>query len=293
VTCRFGYKFTVLGNHSVQVRVQNVTPRDYDPSNNQLSGSIVVNNPVQLFYSVSVYQETDSMTNTTDTYATGDSTVADSHVESPMTTMTQSRHFSGKILSAVKLPLAKLSYADSTDGGALNALTYTSMDADMVGCASDDPNYTTLAIANRFDDTTGGWVTMRVYQNASTGAGLTLVDGGWDAGEVTYVTTGYCNSVAGTYFQCGSGDWLQNPATTVSWGALASLGSTYSANLVVDDGNSYSVSPSFPLTTTTSSIPLSTTCSAADFGGASLGKICTTFGQDTTVVSGGASVQPQ
>jgi hypothetical protein len=292
VTCRFGYKFTATGTHSVAVRVQNVAPGDFDPSNNQVSGSIAVQNPVNLFYSVSVYEQTDSSNSIMDSYATADSAVPDQHTESPMTLVSQSRHFSGKILSAVKLPLTKLSYADSTDGKALNSLAYTNVTPDMTGCASDNPDYTTMSIATKFDDATSGWLTLRIYQNTNTGGGLTLVEGGWDAGEVTFVTQGYCNSVAGTSLQCSGGDWLSNPPQIISWGALASLGSMYGANFVVDDGTSYSVSPSIALNTTRTSIPVSTTCSPMDFGGSTPGKLCLSFGQETVLRSGEAALMP-
>jgi hypothetical protein len=284
VTCRFAYNFTTTGTHSVAARVQNITPGDFDPSNNQVSGSIVVENPAQIFYSVTVHEETDNMNSIIDTYASGASTVPDQHVAMPMTLAFQSRHFSGSIPSAVKLPLAALSYSDSSDGKALNSLSYTNVNAD-AGCLSDDPNFTTEHIVMRYDDASAGWLTLRVYQNDTTGAGKTTIEGGWDAGDVTYVTEGYCKSV-GTTFQCAGGDWTQNDPASFASGAMATLGSSYAANIVVDDGTSYTGKPNMVLNTTHTSVPMMTSCFPVDFGGATPGQSCYSFASDTVARDG-------
>ena len=281
-TCRLTYKFAGSGRHSIAVRAQNVAPGDFDGSNNEISGDILVEDPAQIFYTASVDDVSDVMDFVTDTYTSASSTSPDSHVKQTFTTSIQARQFNGSIPAPVKWPLAKIGYSDTSDGKTLTALNYTNVAADphASGCESGDPVYPHLSTATINDLATSAQVIVRVYSN-DVGGGRTTIDFTWSFTEVTYVSTGFCNAVAGTSLQCTAGDWISDSGSFGATGVKLPLGSTYAANVVVDDGTAYSAQPSMQLTSTRNTQPLSDPfCWDVDFGAASMGKTCMQFADD-------------
>jgi hypothetical protein len=287
VTCRWSYSFATSGLHTVAARVQNAAPEDYDSSNNELGGQIQIQNPALIFYSSSAFESTTVTDKVVDTFASALATVPDKHQHDSSTQISQGRYFSGQIPSALNLPLKNVGYSDSSGGSALMAVNYSNLGADSTS-PSTDPTYTTVSLIQRYDDTTKGWMTVQIYTNAATGAGLTTVDWSWDAGDVTYHSDGYCKSTVGGY-RCIGGDYTLNFNNTATSGVRVALAANYSANVAVDDGTTYSAQPSMDLVSTTASASQPLTCQRQPVGGPGMGKICTQSSTTSTTKSGNAA----
>jgi hypothetical protein len=283
VSCLLTYKFPASGKHTVAVRAANVTPGDFDASNNQMSGDIVVDDPAQIFYTASVDDVVDVMDSVTNTYASAASTTPDQRAQTTVTSQIQNRIFSGSIPVPVKLPLARISYSDTSDGRSLSSLNYTNVSTteSATSCASGDPAFPVLTTITLFDAASNGQVILRVYQNPQTGAGKTTVDMTWSFADASYVSAGFCNSVASTTLGCTAGDWTDS-GSFGSTGLKLPLGSSYSANVVVDDGTAYTAQPSMQLTSTRTVQPLSDPfCFSTDFP-----MTCMQFADDTVARHG-------
>jgi hypothetical protein len=273
VTCRWSYTFSTSGLHTVAARVQNTVPGDYDSSNNELGGQIQIQNPASIFYSSSAFESSRVTDSTVDYYASALATVPDKHQHDSSVQFSQGRYFSGQIPSALNLPLKTVGYSDSSGSTALMSVGYSNLPADSTS-PSTDPAYTTMSLIERYDDTTKGWLWVRIYKNAATGAGLTTVDWSWDAGEATYHSDGFCKSTAGGY-TCVNGDYTLNFNNTAATGARVALAANYAANVAVDDGTTYSAKPSMDLVSTSYSSGQPLTCQRQSLGGPGMGKICT------------------
>ena len=292
VTCRFSYKFATSGKHKVMAKAQSVLPGDYDESNNSLSGEILIANPnASLFYSAGAFEQTQIQDFIYDEYKMVTSLVPDRHMRTTTTTATQSRYFSGRIATAVNLPLKKVSYTDSTDGAALNSLSYTNLYDDFTLPVSDPTlDYTSISRLSGYDSVSGGTLTIWRYANATTGLGSTTIDVTYDAGEVTYHSDKYCKS-AGT-FVCVGGDYVLNPAdtTTPIAGKTApkvTFGRTYAADLVLDDGTAYSAHPTMALNPVTKNTSTPELCSPQ---APALPRNCFVIGNTTVGKSGSAAL---
>jgi hypothetical protein len=216
--------------------------------------------------------------------------VPDQHLASTYSLHTQTRTLTGTIRAAVNLPLKKVTYADQSDGTPMSSLAFAEMAADSTSALAD-PTYDSVATIARYDSATGGWFTMRRYSNATTGAGVTNVSWNFFGGDVTYHSETYCKSVAGI-FACSGGDWTKNSSGGSSFGApTVSLGKTYGADAVVDDGTAYSAHPVMALVTTANTTSAPAYCRQVTLGGA-LCKVCTTSTASSTVVVGTAAFTP-
>jgi len=292
VTCRLTYTFNTAGLHNVAARIQGCVPHDYDLLRKELGGQIQIQNPNNMFYSASVSEQTTVNANTVNTYYSLSSTIPDKQELSTATTATQGRYFDGQIPSALNLPL-KASYSDSSGGASLTSVSFQNLVASPK--PSSDPAYTTVTTISQTDATAGGLLTIQIYKNTSTGAGATLIDWYWDAGVVTYHSEGYCKSTVGGY-TCVGGDYTPNtpghsytsPGTPWGNGPRVTLASNYVANVVVDDGTSYSARPSMDLVSTPPSTTTSQSCVPANLGGPRLGQICTVRTRTVTQKNGSA-----
>jgi hypothetical protein len=293
VTCRLTYTFSTAGLHNVAARIQGCVPHDYDSLRKELGGQIQIQNPNNMFYSSSVSEQATLNATTVNTYYTLSSTVPDKQQLSTATTSIQGRYFDGQIPSALNSPL-KASYTDSSGGAPLTSVTFQNLVAGPPQ-ALVDPIYTTVSTISASDAVAGGLLTIQIYKNASTGAGMTLIDWFWDAGVVTYHSEGYCKSTVGGY-TCVGGDYTPNTpghsftGTGTPWGngPRVTLASNYLANVVVDDGTSYSARPSMDLVSTPPSTTTSQSCSPANLGGPTWGQVCTVRTRTVTQKSGSA-----
>ena len=248
VSCHFLHAFAVAGQHSLRVSVENVVPGDYDPDSDKLLlGSIKIESAAALAYSAAVLDLRNESRTIQDTYATSTSTVPDQHLDTLAVQRTQSRSVRGTIPVALNLPLHNVSYADQSDGAPLSSASFPNLAADVTR-ASDNPLYDSLAVASRMNTNTGMLFSLKRYANSSTGAGFTEVKWTFFGGDVTYHSSGYCASVAGI-FNCAGGDWTGNrPDLHVpNGGVVVNIGSTFAADLTIDDGTLYQAHPAMPL----------------------------------------------
>jgi len=282
VSCHFTHTFTATGKHAVSVAVESVTPGDYDSDNNSLSGTIQIESPTLLAYHSSVTDLTNSSSFVRDFFATPTSTVPDKHYATSNSLHTQTRMLTGTIPAAVNLPLKQVSYIDQSDGTTLSSVSFTNVAADTT-TALTDPTYDSVAIAARVDTRTGGWFKMSRYSNAVTGAGVTNVSWNFFGGDVTYHSEAYCHSVAGV-FTCTSGSYTSNPSPTLFGGQSVTLGKTYGADVVIDDGTPYQGHP--PAT-----FAPYDDCRGITLGGAA-GRMCIRSSASTGVTTGSAAFTP-
>jgi hypothetical protein len=292
VTCHLVYVFPVSGKHSIAVSMQNVAPGEYDSDGDTLSGSIQIDSPSVMAYYASAYDLTDTTLDVRDVFATDTSTVPAQQNITTTKRHTQSRSLTGTIRTAVNLPLKKVSYADQSDGTLLTSMTFVDVPADIVSAIVGNATYDSVATILRADQATGCWFRMNRYSNSTTGAGVTSVSWSFYGGDATYHSESYCTGVA-PIFTCRGGDWTPNsPGKTTNsytpWGdPTVSLGKTYGADAVVDDGTAYSGHPVMTLVKTiANSAPASVACSP------SFPRVCLTSTASTTVVVGSAAFTP-
>jgi hypothetical protein len=288
VTCRFAYSFATSGLHTVAAVLQNGVPADADSSNNTLSGQILIRDLARIFYSATVAETKIVTDSAVDAYFTSSSTVPDSHTATHNTSVQQARHFFGSIPSAVNMPLARVSYVDSSDGAQLSSLALMNLAADFTAVPRN-PLYTTESCVQRTDSNSGSWLSVCRYLNENTGAGTTTVSVTWDAGAATYHSDGYCHSVVGGY-HCTGGDFTRNSSSAS--GTLVTFGAKYAADIVVDDGTAYQAHPAMTLQLQVETETPPPTCNPATFPpNTTPGKRCYSFAANMQMRSGADSLR--
>ena len=288
ITCRFAYRFAASGTHTVAAALQNGAPGDADLSNNMRSGQIVIQDPARIFYSDSASESKAVRDSAIDSYFTSTSTVPDKHQGWHNTSVQQIRNFVGHFPSAVHMPLARISFTDSSDGVPLSSLALTNVSADFTA-PSPYPAFTTESCIQRLDSVTGGWLLLCSYLNANTGVGSTTVHVRWDAGAATYHSDGYCHSVVGGY-QCSGGNYTFN--TSSANGTLVTFGANYAADVLVDDGTAYQAHPAMALQLQVSDEAPTPLCSDHTFPpSTTVGKMCFSFMTHLETRFGAGSVQ--
>jgi hypothetical protein len=272
-TCRFVATFTVAGMHKLTVSAQNVRPGDYDNSNNSLSRTINIINPIIPVYDASASETTTVSSNTLDVYNVSTETTPDSHQVTTMTSVSQSRSFVGTIPSALSLSQPwKVSYSDQSGGRILSSMEYPSVTLDANGNYFDVEAATgrQLAIMRSFDAATN---------TGSTHVGILL-----PSSETTTFSQKTCSQTA---VNCTAGDYTVNPTAAVN----VPLADDYSADVVVDDGVPYSAHAAFALTPFGSTTPATTSvCVLFRAANLKIGKRCLSTSTATWGKSGGVSV---
>lgn len=290
VTCHFVYTFKLVGKHAVTVSAANVIPGDYDGDNNALSGSIQIVNPAVMAYVANAVDVKSDSQFTQDVYASG-GTTPDQHTVRQTVRRSQSRTLNGTIPAAINFPLKRVGYADRSDGVSLSTLSFTDVAADNQGTIAD-PHYDSLTTVARFDAGSGGWFSLRRYQNTSTGLGVTNLTFSFYGGDVTYHSEGFCKSVAGI-FSCAGGDYTVNTTTpgAIFGAPRVALGSNYSADVIVDDGTAYEAHPALPLSTVSRSVSAPAACYNSTVNGTP-SRVCMQSMTTTSVTTGSLVYTP-
>jgi hypothetical protein len=272
-TCRFTATFTKDGTHKLTVAAQNVRPGDYDMSNNVLSRTISIINPIIPVYDASVTETTTVNSSSIDVYNLSTSPTPDSHTDSTMTNVSQSRSFVGTIPAALSLsqPL-KVSYSDQSGGRSLSSVEYPSVTLDANGYYFD------------VDAATGRQLSIMRSFDAATNTGWTEIGFLWPSSETTTFSQKTCSSTA---VNCTPGDFIVNPTAVVN----VPLADDYSADVVVDDGVPYSAHPSMALAPFGSTTPTTTSvCVLFRTATQKIGKRCLATSTATYGKSGAVSV---
>ena len=243
VTCRFIHRFDAAGMHTLRVSAVNVTPADWNLSNNELDGSISIGGEKQIQYQVQAQESSWVFMRHIDAWANGTSTPRDLVVDESQHGWSQSRSFSGSFDGRLSFPIASLDMVDSTDGTIITATHLTNLDA--ANTWGDDVNGGACAFFN--DAAAFGSICSQWFGGFFT---QTTMSAFRDGGDVTYHSQGYAN-YWGWYFDPGmtwnGGYWVWNSTTEMPNGPQVRLGSTYKIDVTVQSGDTWGAHPSFPL----------------------------------------------
>jgi hypothetical protein len=242
VTCRFAYRFSAAGTHTVEVALVNVDPADWDTGNNAKSASIAIDAGAGgIRYDVSAFEERFSSSTLANGYATASATTPDLHIEESQVGWQQRRTFNGRLDTRLRFPLARLSVQDATDGTALDTLLVENLAA--MFSSGDAANGSDCAFSQ------GGSPSFFVC-GSSSGSSLQVLR---DAGDVTYHSEGFSRQF-NWYFAPNMhlvGDfWVWNNDTRQTWGSQGRLGASYQVQVAIVDatGTSYGAEAQVPLT---------------------------------------------
>lgn len=302
VSVMFSYKFTGTGTHSIQVTAANVTPADWDTSNNSASASISVVSPTNLpHYYASFGSETGGFPyqyQFSEQIASG-STLIENVSETQSTVgKVQGSSLGGWTsqcgngsVQPIQWPI-NFSYSEAMDGTPAYSFTdtltsptqYAGTFSPIAICTDANGNvlYGTSFIEYQSYDNPGDHLafvdTFTYYDTSNNGVFVqNLVSGDRVFGDVTYMSQGfqcyYWSSQSGNCANFGApGDYyMWNSTTTQSYGVWENPGSIWSATVSAQDANAvtWSASASVPLRSDTYSevLPYACTTSGPDSGG--------------------------
>jgi hypothetical protein len=241
-TCKLQHTFTTAGQHTLTVRAQNVSPGDYDDTNNSLPRTITITQPFFAHYGASASEETNVNNTTTDTYLSASSSLPDKHDVLNVTAVTQKRSFTGTLPQGANPTVMRVKFEDSSGGQKLS-----SFDIDNVELGSPNPTMNPGCPVARMvtlrDDPTGRTLFAGQCSDPTTATASTMVSISWDATQ----TTSFSEKLCRTSGLCTVGDFLTNSVSTT---AATPFGTDYSASVTLDDkgGNVFTGKPSFTLT---------------------------------------------
>src|SRR5262249_18818360 len=129
VTCRFIHRFDTSGVHTLRVSAVNVTPADWNLSNNSLDGSIAIGGERPIQYQVQAQETSWVFVHHIDAWANWPSGPQDLLVDERQVGWQQSRTFDGSFDGRLNFPIASLDMVDSTDGNIITSEHFTNLDA--------------------------------------------------------------------------------------------------------------------------------------------------------------------
>jgi hypothetical protein len=294
-SCIMSTSISALGLHTLKVSVENVKPGDYDKSNNSMSWSINIVNPVIIEFSAKASDATRNEYTVTDTYySNAPGTTPDLHYETTTTTYSQSRTISGSLPLALGVPvpaasgtgtayrIKRLAFSDRTDGVALGSVEFRDLDLQPLAAPSDPAKYPSESV---YSDVTltGRVISVRRKANDVTKDGVMSFSVSYPAGEIISFSKGFCYNAR---VDCIPGDYLPiaPQASTVT-----RFGASYSSEYILEDDKVYSVRPSLTLATTSYPPVVGTPfCQNHRFPG-SVGRICTRIDTNCTSKDGQVS----
>jgi hypothetical protein len=229
VTCHFTTTFGTAGAHRVAVDVVNVAPRDYDATNNHAEISVAA--AAQFMFSGGVV---DSVYSGEDIEDVLDASGAIAyHRDDIFDGRNQSISLSGTWPTAISFPLASVK-ATATSNGATWSLI------DLTGLAADPSDGSGMSCASGNDATGYNWVGV-CSTSAATGS-ATQISVSAFAGDVTYHSTGVCQTTSSFYDCAGGYTWNNgsDPQAVTSHPIAGSL----SFGLALTDGAAASLAAS-------------------------------------------------
>jgi hypothetical protein len=284
VSCAFVYTFNAMGSHTIQVTAANVSPGDWDTSNNSSSGTIDITNPVTAESGFASFQDNNGgfpLIKTTTSkqwylgnlfYDYSDTSGKSAHTQLSNTTFSSSGCTGSTNAVPWQFPV-DVTYTENMDGAPVYSFTDTVISGNSISYTGYFPEC-------------GGMVTTRVLQYGSDNvnylssyqyydsAGNLLflgqsVQSNRYAGDVTYFSYGYL-----CYYWDYSGTCSNLPAAESDYyhtwnspgqdvyGTLVPVGSTWvpSVNTVDAAGATFSGSISVALSSTQRTINQPETC---------------------------------
>jgi hypothetical protein len=247
VTCHFTATFGASGAHRVAVDVLNVAPRDYDTANNHVETSVMA--APQFTFSGSVVDATYSIDDVEDVLdASG---AIEYHRDDTSNGHNQSVSVSGTWPSAVTFPLASVSATASSNGASWSLVKLSA-----VAAAPDDGSGMTCASGS---DASGyNWIGVCTMNAA--GGPATQISVSAFAGDVTYHSSGVCQTTSSFYDCMGGYTW--NSGSDPQGTAFHSIAGSLSLGLVISDGAGASLvaTPTIPVAPYTASNVVPQSC---------------------------------
>jgi hypothetical protein len=247
VTCHFSHTFAATGQHALRVDVGNVTPGDYDMSNN--SGNAMVEVASEVAFSGDAYDATYAGTSANEVLDSAGNVLYRN--DSSWSGVIQSISVTANWPVPVAFPLAAVS-GTATSAGA----TWPLVGVGNVAADSSDATQGTCAARS---DTTGfNWIT--VCTTGSDGSGATTVNVSSFAGDVTYHSEGACQQT--TSFQdCESG-FTWNNSNNSQFATRHTFAGSVTISLSLSDaaGTTLQAAPVIPLAAYTSQNDVPPTC---------------------------------
>ena len=240
VSCAFTVTFTTVGNHALDVRAENVSPADYNRSNNAAPASVQViapstspTAPAARYYASAsdlVFTVRDSFMTRWTFVPSGQLfqlIVSDRDDSGRM----QEAAFNATIGTAVSFPLTRVELAQASGGRLLHSVRYDDLAA--------DPGSGSGASCVVRGLGTGVEFYMCAHQ-----IGFTALTYLRRAGTVTYLSTDYTSFWNGATY--GEDTYVDNGSTAV--GTLVPFGPTYTFDVRVTDGSTlYALGAEVPL----------------------------------------------
>jgi hypothetical protein len=271
VTCLFTHVFEQAGTHQLEARVTNVSPADYDPTDNAKSASIDITAGGAGFAFDAAYEDRrfDEYGEMTGGWISADGQTGNEWgFATASDGRTQQATLTGRFDAAVAFPLAEVEVRQRTAGADVHYRSFTNLEATSPGCAElflEEP-------------TGNAWLNLCVVD------GATLFGYATYAGDVTYRS--------GWYQTFWNGDdrpdnvWVWNVTPGDPVGVISEPGWDYAFLLRVRDGGvDHTVDPVVPLASFVEAEETPSTCTqTTDQWGTSFS--CTESRSSATLVTG-------
>ena len=284
VSCAFTHRFETVGLRTVTVRVEDVLPRDDDPTNNSASAEIEVVGGNSFHYNASASDVTTITTTTLVNHQWTSDSSSGSEKKTTQTNFNRSQlaRLSAWKPGAVTFPIARVAVHLSTDGKELHTKTFDNLTADRTLTGSTSGS--TCAMRNDL-----AVMTLQVCAEWKTVSGVTThtttVLYTRSAGQATFRSTSYTrfwSNTSGDYYvyhpEQNSGS---SSGTMLTYGAELTIGAT-----VEDDGQRYATAPSMALSRTEKTTIVPLTCNGVFQTSTGFARNCTGRETYTNTVSG-------
>lgn len=315
VSCAFVYMFNETGGHTIQVTATNVTPGDWDTSNNSSSGTIDITNPNTAEHSFASFEDDNGgfpviATSTSKEWYLGtliedvSNTFGSNGRTQDSNTLFSSSGCAGSTNAVAWQFPVTVNYSETMDGVSVYSFTDTGITGSSMSFAGNNSPLCGGAVANESietgsdsaDDHWNFLLSHEYYDSAGNvlSASQTLQSERF-SGDVTYFSYGfqcfYWSSPSGAC--TGAADYYTwNTSGQQLYGTITPVGSTWvpSESAVDAAGNTFSGSISVPLTSIQQTSNQPTTCQnlGPDVNGYSF-QSCTSSDYNYTITAGSQS----
>jgi len=253
VSCVFTHAFTTTGTKQLKVRVEGVTPGDFDDSNNTVTGTVQIGQATtsELNYNVQVFDmDEDYRSHVFERrYFNG---VLQSERDENFSAKgwQQNANFYGWTGRLITFPIA-ISHVDTNDGAPVFAMSHTNLSPTSVIDSSDGVTRFISHNVWRYDSTTGYYFNLYTNATINLASGqrteTTFFSSNRQAGDVTYYSSGYERFWDGYTGEEFFYSW--NTTEVSRAGQRIPMGTRYGMNIELTsaDGSRYVASPEVTL----------------------------------------------
>lgn len=248
VSCAFAHVFTTTGTKALRAAVENVVPGDWDDANNSVTGSIEIASVNDFHYYAQAYSDLSPHAYgwDADYYYTSSGVTQFSGNHYAFYGVEQSAYLSAWMPVELSFPLAGVAMAQTTNGAALHAQSFTNVAAGW----SYESAVERQACANLPTEQSNGYVWFSICSGRHTYDGVTTVS--WTqfgyqrySGDVTYWSSGYDH----WYYATGEQYHYSWNYSSSESNPVVPYGPDYSFSVRIDDdGMSYRTNPMLTFT---------------------------------------------